>query len=528
MGGNNASTTFSGSLSGSGGLTKLGTGMLTLSRSNAYTGLTSINAGTLSLAHSAALAANGNITFGGGTLQFTASNALDYANRIINSGSPIQLDTNGQNVTFASGLISSNSAGLTKLGSGKLTLSASDGYRGLTSINAGTLSLAHSAALAGNGNITFGGGTLQFTASNTLDYANRIINSSGPIQLDSNGQNVTFSGGLTNSNTAGLTKLGAGMLSLAGANACTGLTSINGGTLSLGHPAALAANGNITFGGGTLQFTASNALDYASGIVNSSSPIQLDTNAQNVLFSGGLTSSNTAGLTKFGAGMLTLAGANGYTGLTAINAGTLSLAHSAALAGNGNITFGGGTLQFTASNVLDYANRIVNSSGPIQLDTNGQSVTFAGSLSSSNLAGLTKAGPGSLTLSASNGYKGATLVSSGTLQVGNGGSGASIGSTSNVFDNASLVFNHADTVTFDPVISGNGSLTKLGSGTLVLTGSNAYTGATLVSGGTLLLANTGAALRQHLRQQRQRVAQFRHIDRRDLRRFAGNGQPDTQ
>jgi hypothetical protein len=38
--------------------------------------------------------------------------------------------------------------------------------------------------LADNGNITFGGGTLEFTASNTVDYASRIVNSSSPVQLD--------------------------------------------------------------------------------------------------------------------------------------------------------------------------------------------------------------------------------------------------------------------------------------------------------------------------------------------------------
>ena len=173
------------------------------------------------------------------------------------------------------------------------------------------------------------------------------------------------------------------------------------------------------------------------------------------------TRSSTVGLLKVGSGTLTLSGSNTYTGLTSINAGTLNLGNSGSLAGNGNITFGGGTLSFSASNgPQGYANPVVNSTGPIKIDTNGQNVTLAGVLASSNSAGLTKLDTGMLTLGGSDAYSGITTVSGGTLQIGNGGSGASIGGTSSVLDNASLVFNHADAVSFAPVISGSGSLTQ--------------------------------------------------------------------
>ena len=86
---------------------------------------------------------------------------------------------------------------------------------------------------------------------------------------------------------------------------------------------------------------------------------------------------------------------------------------------------------------------------------------------------------------AANGYTGATLVSGGTLQVGSGGSGASIGSTSGVLDNGSLVFKHADSVTFSPLISGSGSLTQAGPGALTLPAGNTYGGKTYVNGSVL-------------------------------------------
>ena len=79
-------------------------------------------------------------------------------------------------------------------------------------------------------------------------------------------------------------------------------------------------------------------------------------------------------------------------------------------------------------------------------------------------------GTGILTLLGSNTYSGGTTISAGTLQVGNGGSGAAIGSTSGVLDNGGLVFNHSDIVTFSPLISGSGSLTQTGTGILTLAG----------------------------------------------------------
>ena len=59
-------------------------------------------------------------------------------------------------------------------------------------------------------------------------------------------------------------------------------------------------------------------------------------------------------------------------------------------------------------------------------------------------------------------------------------------------NSGSLIFNHADTITFAPIISGSGSLTHAGVGQLTLTASNTYTGGTTISGGTLAIGNGGA------------------------------------
>ncbi|MDR1277096.1 MAG: autotransporter-associated beta strand repeat-containing protein [Candidatus Accumulibacter sp.] len=111
--------------------------------------------------------------------------------------------------------------------------------------------------------------------------------------------------------------------------------------------------------------------------------------------------------------------------------------------------------------------------------------------------GLTKTGAGTLTLSGANLYTGNTAINVGTLEV-TGSLGAWDGGTStyvyagNITNNATLVFRQSANQTLTTgVISGSGSLTKQGNGTLTLSGANTYTGMTTVEGGTLALTITG-------------------------------------
>ena len=139
-------------------------------------------------------------------------------------------------------------------------LGGSNSYSGTTSVNGGVLNLANSAALAGGGNVTFGGGTLQFTSSNTTDYSPQIVNSTGPISLDTNGQTVTFAGSMGSSNTDGLY-----------------LTdSMGGGTLILGAAADNEYLGNTEVNAGTLEVLGSAALPYETGlIVNANGTVEI-------------------------------------------------------------------------------------------------------------------------------------------------------------------------------------------------------------------------------------------------------------
>ena len=103
---------------------------------------------------------------------------------------------------------------------------------------------------------------------------------------------------------------------------------------------------------------------------------------------------------------------------------------------------------------------------------------------------LVFSGPGTLTLTGSNTFTGLTTVSAGTLSIGNGGTAGSM--TGNIANNSALVFNRSNASTYAGAISGSGSVTKLGAGTLTLSGSSSYTGGTVVSAGTLSITNSNA------------------------------------
>ena len=149
-----SSLTLAEPLSGSSALANTG-GTVNLTGQSSYTGSIAVNAGVLDFANGS-LGSNSSITFGGGTLQWASGNTQDVSGNIgsIASGQNAILDTNGNNVTFASGLGGSG-GGLTKVGSGTLTLSAADTFGGTTTVNAGTLDLKNQNALE---NSTFSSG----------------------------------------------------------------------------------------------------------------------------------------------------------------------------------------------------------------------------------------------------------------------------------------------------------------------------------------------------------------------------------
>ena len=208
-------------------------------------------------------------------------------------------------------------------------------------------------------------------------------------------------------------------------------------------------------------------------------------------------------LTKIGAGTLTLNGSSGYLGNTIVNGGVLAAASTSVLPGynvGSRITVNaGGTLAlkvggssgWQATDVGTFLSANSNnftSNSSLGLDTTNANFSF-GVLSGS--MGLTKLGGNTLTLTGASTFLGPTLVSSGTLQLGDGsGNNGSLASAGTITNDATLVYNNLSTSqTFGGSIGGYGSLTKLGNSSLVLSGSSTYSGPTTISAGTLQLGD---------------------------------------
>ena len=161
-----------------------------------------------------------------------------------------------------------------------------------------------------------------------------------------------------------------------------------------------------------------------------------------------------------------------------------------------------GTSTLSFWNAGGAAATITNSGGsqtiavPISLSSNlnvvaagGSTLTVSGPISEvyTGMA-LSVSGGGTLILSGSSNYTGATTVNASTLQIGNGGSGEFLTSPSvTMSNNATVEFNHNDALWYGGTISGSGQFVKAGSGSLTLNGASTYNGPTTISAGTLVL-----------------------------------------
>ena len=285
-----------GGLGGTISLQDNSSGTSTLSAANTYTGGTWLSTGTLvanvadtgsgTSATAGALGAGGIISFRGGTLQFTSNSSgttADYSSRIINSSNAISVNTNGQNVTFASALADSNFGGLTKSGTGTLSLNAANNYSGTTTINASggavqlgnTLAAQNSTVSIGTTNgLTFATGITSFTIGGLSGNSAEALtnNGSANVALTVGNNTLAASYGGALSGGGSLIKVGSGTQTLSSTNTYTGVTTVNNGTLNItgstGSSAVGVAGGYLAGTGtvnGAVTVSSTGGINLANG-----------------------------------------------------------------------------------------------------------------------------------------------------------------------------------------------------------------------------------------------------------------------
>ena len=452
-----------GDVTGAGGLIKSGAGDLTLAGNNDYSGNTQLQNGTLNVASNNALGTGILIATGGTSLD--ALTGVTLQNNVqLGAG---QLTVPGTADLTLTGDIS-GAGGLTKEGGATLTLAGANSYGGGTTLSAGTLLVGNNAALGTGGLDAAAGTTLAASASGVA--LGNAISLDGLVAIG-NANDLTLTGDIDGA--GGITKTGTGTLTLAGDNGYSGGTDLTAGTLRVGSDTALGT-GDLTARNGT-ALSASTAVSLANNVLLDGS---VTVNGNDNLTLTGLVADaagSTGTLVKSGNSVLTLAGANTYSGGTTLSAGSIVVGNSAAL-GTGDLTVAGnGTLSSSGPGVA-LANDIDLQAA---LTVNGtQPLTLAGDI---NGAGsLVKDGAGTLTLTGSNGYTGGTTLNGGAL-VGNTDSlvGA-IGTAAST----TVTFSQPGAGTYAGAISGGGAVVIAG-GDITFTGANNYTGGTTVSSGTL-------------------------------------------
>ena len=511
--GNSASTARTLTLDGTGGivlsgniansLTNLGALTIaatarnvTLSGSNSYGGITTLDGGGMNINSANAISTNtlvintssflnntsggaitnqgnNNITLGDtltyGTSGSTAANSLNLGTGTVTASSSRTITIAGTGVTLGLGTLDSTSISsartFTANGEGN-TLSLT-GWK----IQSGSTTNVN-AKLAGSANWTITGpivngnafsngvqidatGLTTFGGNNTYDGAtsistNATLRITSATGLGSTNTGTTVSAGGQLQLSGGITVNAGEALSLSGTDGSTAtLRNISGDNIY---------NGAITFNSGTNRINSDAGTLTLSSFANTlaSTRSLLVGGAGDTIFAGRVSGNGSGSLVKDGLGTLTLANTNnevGPTGVVLINNGTLALGTNNALSANRAVVVNGGTL-----NIGGYDNTV----GAVTL-TNGTIAGTTGVLTGSSYAvesgtisailggsgALNKSGLGTVTLSGSNSYSGNTVIASaGVLK---------LQSTNSLSKNSSLLgaSSSANTGTLDLNAEGN-------------------------------------------------------------------------
>ena len=532
--------TLAGALSGSGGLDKAGDGLLTLAAANGHAGGTRVRAGTLAIAADDRLG-SGALTLDGGALRALGDLTLGAGRALVLDAGGGTLDTAGHTLRVDGPL--AGSGALAKAGSGTLALAGAGGFGGDLRVQAGTLQL-HPGALAASGTVQLddAAGVVLALAGDAAVGAlagggaagGRVQLHGHTLTLGASGADARFAGRIDGDAGAGLVKQGGGRWTLDAATGFAGTLDLQQGSVALAQGQALADAALRLDAGAALLLQADATLrglgDGGAGggsVALDRFRLTLGGDGASSRFSGSLAGSG--GLTKVGAGRLTLAGANGYTGSTEVQAGQLRLEGGQALAASAAVQLAdaaGVQLELAGDQTLGALDGGGARGGDVQLGT--QTLTLQADAADSAFAGalrgagrLVKAGAGTLALSGASQHGGGTLVAGGTLRVDRadalptGGDVALADAAGAVLElradqtlgrlsgggtsggelrlaGSTLRTGAGGDSRFDGRLAGSGALVKQGAGSFTLAGSQAFAGTVRVDAGALVLAGVQA------------------------------------
>lgn len=492
---NGKNLALGGALGGSGALNKLGAGTLALTGNNTFAGSTTVSAGILSLDSPNNLLDSPAIDLAGGDLlgngSFTLTNNLNIGPATGGIGGWGLIDAAGGNMFTVAGIIASagnsgtnaltvNSAG----GTGTVVLSGANTFAGATSISNGVLQLANSLALA-NSTLNYNSGTVVFDPAITTATLGELAGTNSALGLGltnlagaalnlivgNNNASTLFAGNLTGSGA--LSEWGTGTLALSDAT-YTGNTVVYSGGLLITSPSSLNSHldisaqygpANVTLNGASLVspnglYITSPTGGSGSGTYGSLATLVITNGAQVTANADGngraLSYGNGQGRPG-GNGSLTIGTPGDTTTLVTVN-GALDLFYTSGgqTAGNFALNLNGGTLAVDNLQESTYGSQ----SGTIYFN-GGTLAALTGDLGNGFLPNT----PGQLT----------AVVNAG---------GAVVNDNGNSITLAAPLLHGAGTP--------DGGFTKLGAGTVFLTGADTYTGPTAITAGTLALGGTGS------------------------------------
>ncbi|MEX1829799.1 autotransporter domain-containing protein [Luteibacter sp. CQ10] len=292
--------TWSGNVSGSGTLHKLGVGTLVFDHANAFTGPLIVESGTLRVGDNGAIGP-GALTVRDGATFEAGTDGLAFDNAVALGGHATVAVNGDDTLTLNGDLADDTVPGtLVKTGTGTLALTARGTYTGGTEVEAGTLSLADGGA-AGTGTVALDDGSTLALAQHGMVVANALtVSGSATVDVD---DEATLTGDIADGALDGsLTKTGAGMLTLTGNAAYSGITTIADGTLRVGD-------------GGTRGTLPSTIVNHGELVLDRS---------DDVGYAGSMSGDGT--FRKLGTGVLRLTGDSAaFTGASFIEGGTLQL-----------------------------------------------------------------------------------------------------------------------------------------------------------------------------------------------------------